>query len=336
MPNCEIGNIAWYEDGNSISAGEPGIYHSYMASLATVLNSLDDRFDPIWMMGSGAFAFRTFVNETFCPSAMSIFDWKGILPEAVEQAGYQCRYISRMWDEKNLEKERREQAETAIIDSIDRGIGAVVWDVHDCEWGVIIGYDTDKKQYITLTNSGKRSNLPFQKLGKNGIDILSVAIPVERNDRSRTDIINKSLKAALAHGEGKEWTDRPKYQNGLAAYDLWSTLFERWGLIVQAGNEKNLPKDIPQFSTYYAGHCYSARCYARDYLRMISKENKALDPAIDSYTKVAELLKPVWDFFSLGNSPDLAVLQKFAQDIKQAGEMEKEGLDHIRAYLEEV
>lgn len=34
------------------------------------------------------FAFRMFVSEILCPSAMSIFDFMKVFPEAFEQCGY--------------------------------------------------------------------------------------------------------------------------------------------------------------------------------------------------------------------------------------------------------
>ena len=79
-------DLAWYRDPDPDAAGEPGIVHSYVASLATALNYIDGRLDPAWLLGASGFAFRIWVNEVMCPSAMSVFDWRRILPEAVEQA----------------------------------------------------------------------------------------------------------------------------------------------------------------------------------------------------------------------------------------------------------
>ncbi len=89
-----------------------------------------------------------------------------------------------MWDEEEVERERREEAHAAIIEGIDRVAGAIVWDIHDDEWGLIIGYDEKRRSYDTLTNQGKPSSLAFDRLGRNGIDVLSVAIPGEPNGRT--------------------------------------------------------------------------------------------------------------------------------------------------------
>jgi hypothetical protein len=131
--------------------------------------------------------------------------------------GLRCHYVARLWKEEALEKERREAAHEAIVEGIERGAAAVVWDVHDAEWGLVVGYDRERSRYDTLTCKGETAALAFEKLGRNGIDILSVAIPGGPNGRTREEVVCRSLQAAVAHTEGKEWTDRPAYQDGLPA-----------------------------------------------------------------------------------------------------------------------
>jgi hypothetical protein len=327
-------NIKWYVDQEAIEKGEPGIYHSFMASLATAVHYKNGRLDPSWLMGSSAFAFRIFVNEVMCPSAMSMFDFSAILPEAIEQAGYECTYVCRYWNEEGKEEEKRNEAHAAIVEGIDRGIPAIVWDIADAEWGLITGHDPERQFYETLTFNGKPSSLHFEKLGRNGIDILSVAIPGRPSKREREEVIFRSLQAAVAHAEQKEWIDeRPKYQNGLAAYDLWALIFDRWAMIVEAGRGDNIGSDITRFAAYYAGHHYSARCYAWNYLNAIAQSDDMLVQASSHYEEVACHLKPVWDCFSERRKPEVEVLRSLAQNIRSARNAENEGIKWIREYL---
>jgi hypothetical protein len=334
MSRKKLEDIEWYVDRKAEEHGEPGIYHSYMAVLATAINHVAGSLDPAWLMGSSGFAFRSFVNEVFCPSAMSIFKWSAVLPEAVEQAGYSCGYVSRMWDEEALEEQRREEAHAAILEGIDRGAPAVVWDVADVEWGLIIGYDEDSELYETLSHEGKSSSLAYKRLGRNGIDILSVAIPGAANSRDREDVILNSLKMAIAHADGEEWTERPKYQNGLAAFDLWATLYDRWTMIVGAGKGENLPLDLIDWAAYYAGHHYSARCYARDYLESVARESEPLQQAASSYATVACHLRPVWEHGCEKRPPDRVVLSSLADHIRDARSSEARAIDCIREHVE--
>lgn len=334
MPANQLENITWYRDAEALDRQEPGICHSFMASLATVINYMEDGLDPAWLMGSSAFAFRIFINMGLCPSAMSMFSFHDILPEAVEQAGYKCIYVSRMWDENAQEKEKREEAHIKIREGIDRDVPAIVWDIFAAEWGVITGYDDDKKTYKTLTSQGKPSELAYKKLGKNGIDILSVTIPGEPNSRTREEIIRNSLQAAAAHAEQKEFIDeRPKYQNGLAGFDLWAQIYDRWGMLVEAGKDDNIPEQSFNFLKYYAGHYYSARCYARDYLHTISDGHDSLERAARSYAKVAAFLQPLWELFPIREKPSLEDIKSLAACIRSAKAAEAEGITYIQKYL---
>jgi hypothetical protein len=329
----KLPDIKWFVDREADESGEPGIFHSYMASLATALNYVEGDLDPVWLVGSSAFAFRIWVNEVICPSAMSIFEWDAILPEAVEQMGYRCAYVSRLWHEESQKDERRKEAHTKITDAIDRGIPAVAWDVAYVEWGLIIGYDDDAKAYDTFTTRGELSTLRYDRLGQNGIDVLSVAIPDRPNGRERPEIIARSLAAAVAHAEQREWTERPRYQNGLAGFDLWALTFDRWAMIAGAGRCENLSPDVPKHAAYYAGHYYSARCYARDYLKAIADGNERLKEAVSAYERVASSLEPVWNALKDEKEPDCKTLASLARSVRDAKTAEEQGLAAIKEYL---
>lgn len=327
------GEMKWYTDHMAVEKGEPGIYHSYMASIATVFNYLHGGLDPVWLMGTSGFAFRIFINETFCPSAMSVFDFSAILPEVIEQMGHRCQYVCRYWNEEKQEREKREQAHDMICRWLDKKVPAIVWDIAGCEWGIITGYDVGNRFYTTLTWEGIRSFLPLVNLGKNGIDILSVAIPAEPNKRNPDEIILNSLKTAVNHAEQKESTKEPGYASGLPAYDLWAKCFERWAMLLESGKGDKLPGDLQDHAKYYAGHYYSARCYAREYLNVIADGDERLEKAANHYAATAACLKPPWDFFSKETKPEPRDLTSFAQRVKEAKAAEQEGVNCIKEFL---
>ncbi|MHC4309903.1 MAG: hypothetical protein ACYSSN_08165 [Planctomycetota bacterium] len=290
--------------------------------------------NPVWLMGASGFAFRIFMNSNFCPSAMSMFNFSAILPEAVEQAGYQCQYVSRMWDESALEKERRNEGHSAIAGGIEQGRPAVVWDVADCEWGLIVGYDANRKVYMTLTHTGQPSKLKFRKLGRNGIDILSVAIPGKPNKRSRQDVVRKSLEMAVNHAQQREWIDRPQYQDGLPGLDMWADIMDKGAMMAEAEKLKCCGHDALMFPEYFAGCFYGARCYARDYLKMIADSDEHLNQAAACYGQVAACLQPVWDCFVKRKWPKTEIFKKLAQHIRDAKDNEKKGIEFIKMHLD--
>ena len=333
MATEKLNDISWYSNEIALRRGEPGIQHSFMSSLATALNYISGELDPTRLMGTSVFAFRIWINETICPSAMSIFNWSVVLPDAVQLAGYKVRYISRLWHESEAEAERREEAHQAIIKGLDDGFPAIVWDIANAEWGLIIGYSNLMKSYQTLTNEGKLSKLPYNKLGKNGIDILSVTIPTIPNDKNDDEIINNSLHRAVDHAEQKEWTERPQYQDGLPGFDLWALIYDRWAMLVEAGKSDRIGSDIQSHAEYYAAHYYSARCYARDYLMGLSGGAPILQEAASYYERVAVLLKPVWEYSRATEQPEAARLGELADNLREAKKAECRGIRLMKDYL---
>lgn len=325
--------IEWYVDKAAKDRVEPGICHSFMASLATAVNYIEGDVGPAWLMGASGFAFRIFMNKGLCPSAMSMFDFSAILPEAVEQAGYRCRYISRMWNEGALEKQRQQEAHESIVAGIEQGRPAIVWDVADCEWGLITGYDDKIETYAALAHDGRAVKLKYKKLGKNGIDILSVSIPTGRNERPREEIIRKSLEMAVDHAEQREYIDRPDYQNGLAGFEMWADAMDAGAMLAEAGKLSRCGKDALKFAGCYAEcHC-GARCYARDYLKAIADGDRHLGEAAACYKEVATHLRPVWECFTGQKWPRAETFQELAGCIRDAMEAEEQGITLIKTYL---
>ena len=326
MSQQKIENIQWLRDAAATQKGEAGFSHSYISSLATILNSLGEEVDFTWLNGTSAFAFRTFVHEALCPSAMSVFDWTSLLPEAVEQAGFECRYVSRLWHEEAQTAERQAEAHDAIRDAINRGVPALVWDIGVPEWGVITGYDDDSQTYDTLACTGQVGKLAYEQLGQREIPILSVAIPAQRNRRTHEEIVLNSLQAVVRHADQQEWMDRPVYQDGPAAFEHWARAIEPGGPA-----ETNW-----EFAPYYADHYYSARCYARDYLASIADDNAMLLCASKAYGRVADHLKPVWQEFHAAPHPDDAALVLLAGNLRAAQREEETAISQIRQYVASV
>lgn len=168
------------------------------------------------IVAASGFAFRMWVNgESLCPSATSIWDFK-MQKAWVENGGFSCDYIQRLWGEDALEKERREGAIAIIKKSIDAGMAAIAWDLSGGEWGLAIGYDEETKILSTLRINGKEAEIPYEALGNLEIPILSVLAVGGKTEKKKTEIVADTKKIAADHLLGKEWCDNAK---GLAAYD---------------------------------------------------------------------------------------------------------------------
>ncbi len=167
------------------------------------------------IVASSGFAFRMWIAPDLCPSATSIWEFKK-QKCWLENGGLTCAYIERLWGEESLEEECRLAAIEIIKQSIDQGVAAVAWDISGCEWGAIIGYDENEEVLFTLKINGKEDRIPYRKLGKLDLPILSVLAVTGENGKPQETILTDTKKLAVSHLYGEEWCDNVQ---GLAAYD---------------------------------------------------------------------------------------------------------------------
>ncbi len=162
MTNVKLNNVIWYADKVAATKCELGIQHSFMACLATAINYLTGNLDPVWLMGSSSFAFRIMVNETLCPSAMSVFDWTSILPEAAENAGFRAD-ISPTLGTGCHRGHEREEAHAALVEGL-RQAHQRRW-ICLCRWGPITGFDEEKRHYAALSPRAAPVTLRWKSWG---------------------------------------------------------------------------------------------------------------------------------------------------------------------------
>ena len=192
----------------------------YLFSLAKCLSAtlrcsdMSDMADDI--VATSGFAFRMWINtDQLCPSQTSIWQFKK-QKQWVENGGLICDYTERLWGQDALEAERRLAAVDMIRRSIDRGVAAIAWDISGCEWGTIIGYDDDIQTFATLKINGNEDTLPYSKLGRLDLPILSVLTVVGKAEKTDEQLLTDTKQLALNHLRGKEWCENAK---GLTAYD---------------------------------------------------------------------------------------------------------------------
>jgi hypothetical protein len=324
MPVKRLENVTWQQDTIASEKGEPCTSHSFVAALATALHTMGAPIDFAWLNGVSGFAFRTWVHEDLCPSAMSMFDWDQLLPEAVAQAGFDCTYVSRMWHESEVEAERRAEAHAQIVAGIGRGAPAIVWDIGIPEWGVIFGYDDVIGNYDTLSVFGQTGTLPYSQLGRREIRILSVMVPGARNNRTRDEIIRNALQVALRHVDGQEWMDRPQYEDGPRALTYWARALDP--------DEKRAVNW--EFSEYYASLFAAGRCYARDFLASIADGDETLLAASAAYARAAKALMTLWEAFKVDKQPADDVRRRLVDALRNAKRDEEKAIRQVRAYVE--
>lgn len=238
-------SITW--DGIEDSTG---YLFSFTKSLSAVLKHSPYAELAEDIIASSGFAFRMWVDRGFCPSATSIWAFAE-QKRWVENGGLVCDYVERMWGEDALEEERRQHALKMIRESIGRGVGAVAWDISGCEWGVITGFDDALGILHTLRIDGSSGTVPYNRLGKLEIPILSVLTVKDRAEKTQQEITEGMLKIAAGHLRGEEWCDNAK---GLEAY----------GALIACIREK-LTAESSWNLEYYLGTYGALKQYALKY-----------------------------------------------------------------------
>lgn len=301
---------------------EPGeMPFSFTHMLASSLKHAGSSLSREYITGASAFAFRIWAEtKTQCPSAMSVFDFD-LLKKGVELAGYDCVYVSRLWHEEAVEVERREEAHRAIIDAVNDGIAPIVWDIGIPEWGVIIGYDDEAQSYDVVCATGARERMAYAQLGRREVPILSVAIPTGRQQADPVALAHGTIKKAIEHVRGREWTERPAYESGLAAYPIWAELVRN---VDQAGF----------FSKYYVCTYASLRRCAAAYLRELAGRDAALGSAADAYAHVAQALAKAQTIRLSADFPTAELLDALHEQILRAYNAEQEGVALLEQWLE--
>ena len=305
-------NVTW--DGIYDSTG---YLFSFAKSLAcAVKNSPWSEYAEDIIATSG-FAFRMWVSRDLCPSATSIWEFDK-QKEWVENGGLICDYVGRYWGQEDIEEKRRLEAIANIKKSIDNGIPAVSWDIGIPEWGLITGYDDEMQSFCILAvNEGHTEGtspacngkqMPYDKLGKCEVPILSVLTVTGKSDKSQENILHDTKKLAVSHLTGDEWCENAK---GLEAYPALISHFE-----------ENFNMDLSWNMEYFLGTFGALKYYAWKYFEKMKE------------TELASIYKNVYEAwqesFKIKTSQDISSLEvreRISALLKSAHESEIKAVD---------
>lgn len=288
-----------------------GYLFSLSKCLSAVLHASPwaDRADD--SVAASGFAFRIWIDRnSLCPSATSIWSFASQKPW-VENGGFACDYVERLWGQDAVEEERRLAAIAVIKTSIDHGTGAVAWDVSGCEWGVISGYDDEAGTFCSVKINGEEGTVPYEKLGCLEIPILSVLTVTGVTDKTKEEIYRGTKAIAAAHLRGEEWCDNAK---GLEAFDALIHCV------------KTLPEDAAWNVEYALGTYSALRWYAQDYFRKCLEEGYGDEALFCLYRRSYAEWNLAWQALREGSFADAAVREKIAFHLQQAKQAETAAL----------
>jgi hypothetical protein len=125
-----------------------------------------------------------------------------------------------------VQPKKLEETIELIQESVDRGIPAIVFDMFIPEFGLIYGYDDDKKVFYAKDCS-KDGEVTYENFADvNGV--LYTTTIGESLPHSKYEMLRMSLDTIIDHAHGREWQHvlEGKYIIGLKAYDAWINVLE--------------------------------------------------------------------------------------------------------------
>ncbi|MCK5526319.1 MAG: hypothetical protein KAJ05_04175 [Candidatus Latescibacteria bacterium] len=267
---------------------------THLGCLQGCLNYLGVHVSDAWLFGASGHAFILNMHEVVCPSGPTAWDTER-MPALFENVGCELDGVSGHKSQDDF-PDKQKMAWEKVRSALESDFPCYGWELDIPEFYVIHGYD-DTGYYFNgpLCDSGK-GPLPWRKLGDTEIGALEVIVVRPGKPASPEQTVRQALNFALEHSGSPEKWIFPKYQAGLAGYDLWI--------------EALLENKAHGFGTAYNAVVWAeCRRFAADFLREAKARldgslHPLFDEAILHYTEVSRNLGKVSETFPFLNIPD--------------------------------
>lgn len=241
-------------------------------------------------------------------------------PQALANLGYDFKVVSFLPVEPDTVTDVLNTAQR----SIDRGVPIILWDIFHAEFGLVYGYDDNKRQLNGLDKL-REEPLTYDQIGKGKTAEIGFISIAGRNMTDRRTAIIRMLDQAIEHGYTAEPIKHAdgELTKGLAAYDAWIEAFQG-------------ERIVSFFNAYYIVVYAELRQFGVQFLRELLEEFQdnemtvaRIRKCVGQYEAVAAALKGLAELFPFpgGGDPkdpgNIINAIKFLEGAKRA---EAEGL----------
>ncbi|MGD9161046.1 MAG: hypothetical protein PVG39_21690 [Desulfobacteraceae bacterium] len=253
---------------------------TYMGSVHGVLKGAGFWDDSVEMlMGMTGMAFHFIVHSQTCPSSVTVYNWVSEHFLMMDRIGI-CSESTHIENPGNLNTfdKARTMAVSRIKESIDNGIGVVVWaPTPVLEFGIINGYDDDDEVFFVQDCMNKSPDpLLYSNLGKSEVPVLFIQRFYDRINVEPEKIFRDSLHFGLYQWE--RGSNIPMYASGRGGYLNLINALEK--------------KDFNPFGLAYLLAVYAdSKRNIENYIKYIISESKylkGLDEASDIYGDIKD------------------------------------------------
>ena len=263
---------------NNINMGKS--WTTYMGSVHGVLTGAGLWEDSIDMlMGMTGMAFHFIVHSQTCPSSVTVYDWLSEHFAMMDRIGVysESTHVENSGSLNTFDK-AKEMALNRIKESIDNGIGVVVWaPTPILEFGIINGYDDADEVFFVQDCMNKNPDpMLFANLGKSEVPVLFIQRFFNRITVDPEKIYRDSLQFGVYQWE--RGSNIPMYASGRAGYHNLVNALEK--------------KDFITFGLLYLLAVYAdSKRNIDSYLKHVASESrhlKGLEEASDIYGEVKD------------------------------------------------
>lgn len=279
---------------------------------------------PFMLAGMTGYAFHFIVHEEVCPSSITVYDWQAEHFAMLDQIGIHSEGFSYFYNaDLNTYGLQRERAIQRIKESIDRGMGVVVWAPNPTpEFGIISGYDDDDRIFFVqdFTTRAEPDPLLYVNLGRSEVSALYYQIILGKVELPAEKSFSASLRYGVSQWE-KDYHFHPHYRTGRKGYQ---------NLIKALEEDK-----ATVFGLGYLIYSYSqSKGYLAQYLDVVAESDeklKNLKPAAALFREVAgqyAQMEELVPFFG----PQLETIDtgKVLSLVKDSHELENQAMEIIR------
>ncbi len=224
-----------------IDATLPPCRATLLSALRACLAAAGDDRDLAEIAGLTGLAFYLNVDRMVSPSGVAAYPWAQELPGMVSRLGYEAEIVYS--DDEDPQFERaQERAARVAAGALTRGMPSILFGVHLPEFGIIRGFDADKRELSVsgvLDGVGGRDTLPIERLGRGDVPVLLLAtLHSARADLDETTARLIAIRHAVRRASGLG----PRlggFTCGVRAYAVWHDALES-GTIDPAGHAYSL------------------------------------------------------------------------------------------------
>ncbi|WP_181438605.1 RNA polymerase sigma factor [Paenibacillus sambharensis] len=249
------------------------------------------------VMGISGQAFRIQVTEDVGFSSSMIYNWKAVVERTASLLG--CSSLGVGEPDCSLTPELLLRSLHTVHQAVDHGVPAMVWNLVQGEFGLIYGYDDNRRRFYCRDASGHPREIAYESLGRSASEtdlfVACIGIGGNRNNGLSESSYAYGLDAIVAHALGEE-PAVPGYVQGLKAYDTWIEAVRSGGV-------------IPVSHAYQVARLAEAREHAVSYLKLLAAKEpfrtelnlgRMLRQAIGRFEEVGKLYVDLYPSFPYG------------------------------------